>query len=133
MFSLLIYVDLGNHFNHEWDIAEEIWYKTFCNYLYIYMWCINLHFNIETHLTKKFIWGWFNRNRKNNRKEHICFCLYGLDLDTMKSSARGLIDKQQIISEEKSKYLVFDLIKGGYYLKEKYEQIFRILLQLNKA
>ena len=50
--------------------------------------------------------------------------LYGLDLDTMKSSARGLIDKQQIISEEKSKYLVFDSIKGGYYLKEKYEQIF---------
>ena len=52
----------------------------------------------------------------------------------MKSSARGLIDKQQIISEEKNKYLVFDSIKGGYYLKEKYEQIFfRILQQLNKA
>ena len=96
-------------------------------------WCINLHFKIKTNLTKRCIWGWSNRNRKNNRKEHICFCLYGHDLNKKKSAARGLIDKQQIISEEKSKYLVFDSIKGGYYMK-RYEHIFlRILQQINKA
>ena len=87
------------------------------------MWCINLSFNIETNLRKRFIWEWSNRIEKVIRKI-VFFCLYGLDIDTMKAAARGLIDKKHIINEEKGKYLVYDIEDDGYRIKDEHKEKF---------